>query len=238
MHYFPYPPIFFFGFLLLIAILIGLVELGLIKYVYQRLGVSRRTAALILLAAVLGSGVNIPLFRLPAERMVVPMVVDFYGMQYVVPQIVQQGSTVVAVNLGGAIIPVLLAIYVVLQTGLSGRLIVATAAVTALMHAFAHPIAGVGIALPPVLPSVLTAIIALIADRREAPRTAFVAGTIGTLLGADILNLGIIRQLGAPVVSIGGAGTFDGVFLIGIIAVLLAGIPGPQRIPASAPGQH
>jgi hypothetical protein len=34
-----------------------------------------------------------------------------------------------------------------------------------------------------------------------------------------------VRRLGAPVVSIGGAGTFDGVFLTGIVAVLLASLP-------------
>ena len=50
---------------------------------------------------------------------------------------------------------------------------------------------------------------------------AYVGGTLGTLLGADVLNMGKIRNLGAPVASIGGAGTFDGVFLSGLIAVLL-----------------
>jgi hypothetical protein len=38
-----------------------------------------------------------------------------------------------------------------------------------------------------------------------------------------LLNLGKIQGLGAPVASIGGAGKFDGIFLTGIIAVLLAG---------------
>ena len=47
----------------------------------------------------------------------------------------------------------------------------------------------------------------------------FISGVIGTLIGADLRNL---RDLGAPVASIGGAGTFDGIFLIGIVAVLLA----------------
>jgi uncharacterized membrane protein len=49
-----------------------------------------------------------------------------------------------------------------------------------------------------------------------------VSGTLGTLLGADILNLKRIFNLGAPIISIGGAGTFDGVFLAGVIGVLLA----------------
>jgi len=50
---------------------------------------------------------------------------------------------------------------------------------------------------------------------------AYTGGTLGTLVGADLLNLRGITKLGAPVVSIGGAGTFDGVFLAGVIAVLL-----------------
>jgi uncharacterized membrane protein len=97
------------------------------------------------------------------------------------------------------------------------------------MYHLAQPIPGVGIALPPILPSVATALIALVLDRRAAPSTAFIAGTLGTLVGADLLNLGRIQDLGAPVASIGGAGTFDGVFTIGIIAVLLAALPGPPR---------
>jgi uncharacterized membrane protein len=50
---------------------------------------------------------------------------------------------------------------------------------------------------------------------------AYISGTLGTLIGADLLNMRAITKLGAPVVSIGGAGTFDGVFLAGVIAVLL-----------------
>jgi uncharacterized membrane protein len=53
---------------------------------------------------------------------------------------------------------------------------------------------------------------------------AYMGGVLGTLIGADLNNLGRVADLGAPVVSIGGAGTFDGVFLTGILAVLLAGL--------------
>jgi uncharacterized membrane protein len=52
---------------------------------------------------------------------------------------------------------------------------------------------------------------------------------MGTLIGADLLNLGNIAKLGAPVASIGGAGTFDGIFLTGILAVLLAGLAAPAQ---------
>ncbi len=53
---------------------------------------------------------------------------------------------------------------------------------------------------------------------------AYVSGSLGTLIGADPLNLDAVRRLGAPVASMGWAGTFDGIFLTGITAVLLAGI--------------
>ena len=64
-------------------------------------------------------------------------------------------------------------------------------------------------------------------DRRyvlpdSTPVIAYVASTLGTLIGADVMNLTKLRGLGTPVASIGGAGTFDGIFLAGIIAVLLA----------------
>jgi len=52
-------------------------------------------------------------------------------------------------------------------------------------------------------------------------QVAYVGGTLGTLVGADLLNLGRLPELGAPVVSVGGAGTFDGIYLTGLVSVLL-----------------
>lgn len=63
---------------------------------------------------------------------------------------------------------------------------------------------------------------ALILAFRRAPAVAYVSGSMGALIGADLLNLGRVAEMGAPVLSIGGAGTFDGVFLTGILAGLLA----------------
>jgi uncharacterized membrane protein len=229
LHFFPYPPLYLLIFLLLLGLLLVLLQLGVIGLAYEHLGLSRRAAILVLFAALLGSGINIPVARFPAQRMVEPRIVDFFGMEYVVPTVVERGSTVVAVNVGGAVIPVLLVIYLIGQYGLSGRILTALGVVTVVTHLLARPVPGVGIALPPLLPSLAAAGAALLLDRRGAPRTAFIAGTLGTLIGADLLNLWGLQNLGAPVVSIGGAGTFDGVFLTGIIAVLLAGGPGWRR---------
>jgi uncharacterized membrane protein len=61
-------------------------------------------------------------------------------------------------------------------------------------------------------------------SRHSAAPLAYVSGSLGTLVGADIANLDKLRGLGTPIVSIGGAGTFDGIFLAGVLAVLLAGM--------------
>ena len=74
------------------------------------------------------------------------------------------------------------------------------------------------------MPAVITAIVALVLSRQNAAPLAYIAGGLGTLIGADITNLDKVRGLGAPVASIGGAGTFDGIFLTGILAVLLASL--------------
>jgi uncharacterized membrane protein len=101
--------------------------------------------------------------------------------------------------------------------------------IAAVIHSMATPVAGVGIAVPVFVPVVTTAIVALILSREYAAPLAYVGGSMGTLIGADLLNLDKISGLGAPVASIGGAGTFDGIFLTGILAVLLAGIASPTR---------
>jgi uncharacterized membrane protein len=229
LHFFPYPPLYVLIFLLLLGLLLGLLQLGIIGYAYEHLGLSRRAAMAVLFGALLGSGINIPVAEFPTQRVAGPRVVEFFGMEYVVPTVAVRGSTVVAVNVGGAVIPVLLVVYLVARYGFGPRGLAALAVVTVVTHLLARPVPGVGIALPPLLPALAAAGAALLLDRRGAPRTAFIAGTLGTLIGADVLNLWGLQDLGAPVVSIGGAGTFDGVFLTGIIAVLLAGGPGWRR---------
>ncbi len=78
--------------------------------------------------------------------------------------------------------------------------------------------------MPTLLPGLFAVLTAVLLHPAAIAGLAYVGGTLGTLAGADLANLGKVRRLGAPVASIGGAGTFDGVFLTGIIAVVLAGL--------------
>ncbi len=221
-HFFPIAWPFLLALFVLLALTVGLVELGVLQYAYERVGVDRRYVFLLLLLSLVGSYVNIPLAEFPAERVLSNQEVTYFGMRYVVPLVEERPRTVLAVNLGGAVIPVLLASYLVLKNGLYGRALVATLIVATVSHWVAQPVRGVGIAMPVFLPPLLAATAALLLTRTATPALAYVAGSLGTLIGADLMNLGAIRSLGAPVASIGGAGTFDGIFLTGIIAVLLA----------------
>jgi uncharacterized membrane protein len=91
-------------------------------------------------------------------------------------------------------------------------------------HVVARPVKGVGIETPAFVPPIAAAVVAIVLSPGSPVIVAYVAGVLGTLIGADLTNLNAIPKLGAPVASIGGAGTFDGVFLSGIIAVLLAAL--------------
>jgi uncharacterized membrane protein len=204
--------------------LLILIQLKVLRYAYMRLGLSSGGAFLLLVSSLVGSYFNIPVAVLPAQAVVSDRIVRYFGMDYVVPHVVQWPGTVIAVNVGGAVIPAMMSAYLLLRYGLWGRAIIATAIVAVVIHALANPVAGVGIAVPVFAPALITAIVALMLSRDYAAQLAYISGSMGTLIGADLLNLDKIQGLGAPVASIGGAGTFDGIFLTGILAVLLASL--------------
>jgi uncharacterized membrane protein len=271
---FHFPPLTlpFLGLLAgIFALVIALIELNILRYAYERMGVSRQYVFLLLFASLVGSYVNIPVYHLPPEEVERDKIaVDRYGfIRYVIPSVERWPGTVVAVNLGGAVIPTLLSIYLIVRNKLFIRGVIGVAIVALVVHWLAYPVKGVGIAVPIFIPPIVSALVAVflaqvhipeplaqrgtvpfsyssrspyaspaVEDATEesqeasggtsgpmqsvVPALAYVIGSLGTLIGADLLNLGNIQGLGAPIASIGGAGTFDGIFLTGILAVLLA----------------
>jgi uncharacterized membrane protein len=229
VHYLPLTPGLFSLLVIVFAGLIILVQLRILRYAYMRLGVGPGAALLLLFGSLIGSYFNIPITILPGAPVQSGEVIDFYGMRYVVPVVVDWPGTVLAVNVGGAVIPAVMSTYLVIRYQLWVKAALATAAIAVVIHSMATPVAGLGIAVPIFAPVVATAILAFLLSRDYAAPLAYIGGSMGTLIGADLLNLDKINGLGAPVASIGGAGTFDGVFLTGILAVLLAGIASPSR---------
>jgi uncharacterized membrane protein len=229
VQYLPITPGLFSVLVLLFAGLIVLIQLRILRYAYMKLGVGPGVALLLLFGSLIGSYFNIPVTVLPGKAVRSGEIVDFFGMRYVVPLVTQWPGTVLAVNVGGAVIPTLMSSYLVLRYQLWLKAAIAVIAIAFVIHMMATPVQGVGIAVPVFAPVVVTAILAFLLSREYAAPLAYIGGSMGTLIGADLLNLDKIGNLGAPVASIGGAGTFDGIFLTGILAVLLAGIASPPR---------
>jgi uncharacterized membrane protein len=224
LHYLPLTPAFFSILVGLFFVLFVLIQIGALRYAYMRLGVSSGTAFLLLFASLIGSYFNIPVTELPAHVVQSGREIDFFGMRYVVPVVIESPGTIIAVNVGGALIPGLMATYLLSKYQLWIHGVLATAGVAAITHWLAQPVPGLGIAVPVFAPAAASAVVALLLSREYAAQLAYIGGSLGTLLGADVLNLGNIQGLGAPVASIGGAGTFDGIFLTGILAVLIASL--------------
>jgi uncharacterized membrane protein len=208
LYFFPLTALFIVAFFLFLVFLFIFVQVGLIGYAYERIGISAHLIFPLLLLSLLGSAINIPVTQISGGPMVSQQRVDFFGIRYVIPVVGHHEQTVIAVNVGGAVVPTLISLYLLFTAGL-------------FVHRLARPVPGVGIAVPLFVPPLLAAFTGLILSPAQAPALAYIAGTMGCLIGADLLNLRRLAGLGAPVASIGGAGTFDGIFFTGIIAVLL-----------------
>ena len=224
LQYFPVTLPFLLVLWGMLLALVGLVALRLLHYASSTMGISMQALIGLLALSLLGSYINIPVAYLPGHRTTAAAEISFFGITYVVPVVSQTASTVLAVNVGGALIPIGLSLYLILRHRLLLLAAIGTALVAAVCHSLAHPVPGFGIAVPIFVPAVTTAITAIALSRRYAAPLAYICGSFGTLIGADLLNLGRIQALGAPVASIGGAGTFDGIFVTGLLALLYAGL--------------
>jgi uncharacterized membrane protein len=228
MFFGPFLAFYAILFFVLLAGIFAMLEIGVINYAFGALGLPPQLALMALFASLVGSYINIPLARIEGGEPHTAEMVSSFGVRYRVPLHYARSGTTLAVNVGGAVVPVLISIYVLAHQPLAIIPSALGAGVVALaVHRWARPVRGLGIAIPMFIPPIVAALtawllIGLFGGYAHRDAIAYVSGVLGTLIGADIANLGKLRDLGAPVASIGGAGTFDGVFLTGIVAVLLA----------------
>ena len=200
---------------------------------FQMVGFSHWHATLAVFGSILGSMVDIPLTK----------TISTYPDWYAAIMGVFNSDApahfhplILAVNLGGCIIPMLISAHLIFRHQVSmNKSLLGVGSVAIITYEAASAIPGEGIVLPVWLSPLLAAIVGLLLARgfRRAPPIAYISGTLGTLVGADLLSLltpGILPALSPLelhharplVLSIGGAGIFDGIFLTGVIAVLLA----------------
>ncbi len=210
-----WPLLFLF---LFIPILLASLFLNLAVFSFARLGLSPSGAFVLLAASIIGGLINIPISR---RRLYTrePVGGRFSFFFYYPPQVSYQ---LLCVNVGGAVIPVLFSLYLLATRAPFLPALEATLIVTIVAKLLARVVPGMGISLPTFIPPVVAALAAMLVAPHNAAPVAYIAGAIGTLLGADILNLSAIRSLRSQVVSIGGAGVFDGIFLVALAASLLS----------------
>ena len=219
----PFSLLYLLLFVFAISFLLAFVQIGLLTIAFDKLGLSVSSAFLLLFASLFGSVINLPLFTIDAKQPDASQVPP--RLQGLLRQAMREfkGKTVIAMNVGGCLIPLMFSLYLIRLHNLPwAETITATAIVALICRVFSRPVPGLGIGMPIFIAPISAAITALLIGSGNSAPLAYICGTLGVLIGADLLRLNDIRHMGTPIASIGGAGTFDGIFLTGIVAVLLA----------------
>jgi len=218
-------------FIVLIIVLVPLAFLGLIGAAFTRLGFSWLSALAVVLLILLGSTVNIPVYTI--KRDMVRMAHGEMSMSdpYAAWPREDVWDTVISINLGGAVIPLCIALYVLyaayplVTPSLLVPLAIGTLGVSLITYASTRALPGVGIQVPLLIPALTALLIGLVFGGSvglAASVTALVSGIFGVLVGGNLAQLGKIRDLGIPAMSIGGSGTFGSVLFCCILPALIA----------------
>lgn len=217
----PFSPFYFALLLVALGLLAVFVQVGALTLAFDKLGLSPNSATLLLFTSLLGSLINLPLFSVKAEGPPPSMPQPFRSLLRL-PPMKFTGKTVVAINVGGCLVPLAFSVYLLRHNPLNPLMVFGAVAMVATVCRLAsRPVPGVGIGIPIFIAPLAAAMASLIIDPQHSAPLAYISGTLGVLIGADISRINDIRKMGAPFASIGGAGTFDGIFLSGIVAVLL-----------------
>lgn len=213
---------------LILAVLMPLLFANLMAVALIKLRLNAPTALLLVAAMMVGGLINIPIYKMARTEVVIDHPLAVFGLMDFWPALGRiRRETIIAVNVGGCIIPIGLAAYEVFhlaEAGSPALLAVGVAALinVAICYLSARPMPNVGIVLPALFPAAAAAVSAYVLLPRLAPPIAFVAGVTGPIIGADLLHLKEFTRTTTGVASIGGAGTFDGIILSGILAAYLA----------------
>lgn len=216
------------GLSLFLIVIMPFVFAQVLSTALLKLHLSPAAALAVIFGILFGGLVNIPVKRIVREEPVVMHPLAIYGLWGLFPRLQQtRRETIVAVNVGGCLIPTTLAAYeathlLAQSASLLVALILAVMLNVGVCYVLARPVPGLGITMPTLIPPLVAALSALILAGEQAVPVAFISGVTGPLVGADLLHMRDIERIGAGIVSIGGAGTFDGIVLSGIVATYLA----------------
>ncbi len=219
MIFLPISILLLFIFILLLPFFFLIVQIEIIRVALSKIGLSPQMALLVFFLSLLGSSINIPIYTrettlIPPQR-VLPF---FHFNPFGVP--IDMTKQIFAINLGGCIIPLLLCAYLLPKAPSLPTLFATTIAVV-VCYRISRVMPGIGIVIPALLPPLISVALAFIFSPHNKIPVAYISGVMGVLIGADILNLPNLGRY-PGMMSIGGAGVFDGIFLVGIISAFLA----------------
>ncbi|GAB4211232.1 MAG: DUF1614 domain-containing protein [Synechococcales cyanobacterium] len=219
-----YLPVSWVLFLLLMGVLPFIlfgIALDVVELAVAKLGFSPLVAFLLLVGVIVGSTINIPLYERVARVTLVPDFMEMWtGHFWGIPLRRIEQKTIVAVNVGGGVIPTGLALYEWTRAD-PVILLVVTVVVTTVSYFSAQVVPGIGIQMNALVAPLTAAFMALLVAGEMASSVAFAGGVLGVVIGADLLHLREIERMTSGVISIGGAGVFDGIALCGLMALLL-----------------
>lgn len=201
----PFSPLRLLLFILALAFLIIFVQIGLISVAFDKLGLSKESAYLLLLCTLVGSLINLPLFSLKADSAVPPRVpMGLMGWPFFrFPPIADK--VLVTVNVGGAVVPVAFSLYLITHNPLNLlQVAIAVTAVAIIAHAISRPIPGAGIGMPTLLAPIAAALFASFLDPQQRAPLAYIGGTLGVMIGADLIRLMNASGEHRPVESVSG----------------------------------
>lgn len=221
MIYLPVSILLFLLFLLLLPFIWIAVALDVVEIAVAKLGFSPTVAFLLFFAVLIGSTINIPLYKVESVTPIVSDIQDIWLREFwgIPLQKVRQ-KTIVALNVGGGLIPLILAVYELIRSD-AAAIFWVTVIVTIVTYFSAQIVPGIGIQINALVAPLTAAISAILIAEPLASSVAFAGGILGTLIGADLLHLKEIERMSAGILSIGGAGVFDGIALCGLLALLL-----------------
>jgi uncharacterized membrane protein len=235
VHFYSAGPLSVLGIIIvigLIVLIIPLLFLGLIGEAFTRLGFSWIAAVAVVLLMLLGSFINIPLWKIRRDTV---RISHEEGMSMTTVDTPWADTpvwdTIISLNFGGAVIPIAVSLYflyralLVLNSSLVEYVIAGILIVAAVAYVTTRPLTGVGIRTPLFIPGLTALLVGFFLSGQiglSAGVIAFVSGVSGTLLGANIAHLPAAKNLEVPQISIGGAGTFGAVFISCILSALIA----------------
>lgn len=220
--------IFLMGLPFLILAVLSLLEVSPGPLLHKTLGLSVLESVALYLTILIASVINIPLYEFKSRRDSEQKYASYLGVKYPLP-IWHGHNTVVSVNLGGCIIATIASVYFAMALSSQWVMILLSIVAVSLgTFLLSRPSRSIGYYVPIYVPALLSLAVALIAlyiyggGLYNCARLSFIAATIGTIAGTSLINIPRLYKLGTSFISIGGFGSFDGIFVSGVLATIVA----------------